>query len=341
MKRLAAATLALVAMTNLAIADGKKLLVLQSEGRADAKTRTAVDAAIVKLARGGGDQITPGEITYTDAAAMVGCKPEVTTCRDEVISSLGVDEIVITTVTPKNGSLEIAVRRAAKGTAKDATVTVATADKVDGLAPLFGVKPVGPNPPDPKTDPNKPDPGTIGPNPPDPTKTDPLNTDPPKTDPLNTDPPKTDPLNTDPPKTDPKTDTTAVVKPLEEPAGSDPKREKRRHRMRVAGMAGGGGMVLLGFILWGAAQGVEGDVSNFEVRSGADLRALQDLERKGQAYAGWGNLFFLGGLGLGGVSTYYYFKARKQKKRATPTTAIAPMLFDRGGGISLTIGGMP
>jgi hypothetical protein len=339
MKRLAAATLALVAMTNLAVADGKKLLVLQSEGRADAKTRTAVDAAIVKLARGGGDQVTPGEISYTDAAAMVGCKPEVTACRDEVISSLGVDEIVITTVTPKNGSFEIAVRRAAKGTAKDATVTVAAADKVEGLGPLFGVKPVGPNPPDVKTDP-KPDPNTIGPNPPDPTKTDPLHTDPPKTDPLNTDPPKIDPEppKTDPPKIDP---TTAVVKPLEQPAGSDPKREKRRHRMRVAGMAGGGGMLLLGFILWGAAQGVEGDVSSFQVRSRTDLLALQDLERKGQAYAGWGNLFFLGGLGLGGVSTYYYFKARKQKRRATPTTAIAPILFDRGGGISLTIGGLP
>src|SRR5687768_15636461 len=174
MKRVVAATLVL-AMTGVAVGDGKKLLVLQSEGRADAKTRASVDAAIVKLAKSGGDQVTAGEINYSDAAALVGCNPTETACRDEVIASLAVDEIVITTVTPKPGGFEVAVRRASKGTAKDASATV-TANKIEltgAVGALFGVKPVGPTPP--VTDPPKTDP-TIGPTPP--------KTDPPKTDPV-------------------------------------------------------------------------------------------------------------------------------------------------------------
>ena len=332
MKRVVAATLVL-AMTGVAAGDGKKLLVLQSEGRADAKTRAAVDAAIVKLAKSGGDTVTIGEISYSDAAALVGCTPSETACRDEVIASLAVDEIVITTVTPKPGGFDVAVRRASKGTAKDATATV-TADKVElaaAIGPLFGVKPVGPTPPvaDPPIGPTKPDP-TIGPTPPvtDPTKVDPV--DPTKPDPAVT-PPVTDPTKPDP--------AVTTAKPLDQPAGDD-RREKRRHRLRMGGMIGGGSMLLLGFILWGAANGTDGDIASFQVRSRNDLERLQDLERKGAAYAGWGNLMVLGGLGLGGVSTYYYFKARK-KNRKTPTTAVSPMLFDRGAGVSLTIGGLP
>ena len=330
MKRIVAATLVL-AMTGVAAGDGKKLLVLQSEGRADAKTRAAVDAAIVKLAKSGGNTVTTGELNYSDAAALVGCTPTETACRDEVIASLAVDEIVITTVTPKPGGFDVAVRRASKGTAKDATATV-TADKVElaaAIGPLFGAKPVGPPPP--VTDPTKTNP--IGPTKPDPTT--PV-TDPPKIDPV--DPTKTDPTVT-PLVTDPaKTESAVTAKPLDQPAGDD-RREKRRHRLRMGGMIGGGSMLLLGFILWGAANGTDGDIANFQVRSRADLERLQDLERKGAAYAGWGNLMVLGGLGLGGVSTYYYFKARK-KNRNTPTTAVSPMLFDRGAGVSLTIGGL-
>jgi len=83
-----------------AAADSRKLMVLPADGRADAKLKQKVDAAVAKLAKASGETVSIGEVSYNDMAAAVGCKPDEASCRDEVIATLAVDEIVITAVNP-------------------------------------------------------------------------------------------------------------------------------------------------------------------------------------------------------------------------------------------------
>ncbi len=322
MKR-AVSLLLVVAMTSAAAADPHKVIILQSEGRADPKTRRRIDAAIVKLAKTGTDQIVPGEITYGDAAALVGCKPQDASCKENVIITLAVDEIVIVTVDPKPGGLEVSVRRIAKGSASREAITLVAADqpdKLDAVAPLFGAKvattapvtgPVGPTLPDPQpaitTGP------TVGPE-------------------L---PPTTAPVTATPPE--PTVTPTTSLTPSPSPVLGDD-RGRNRHRLRIAGMAGGAGMFLLGIVLWSKASGIQSDVDASRPRNANELAQLRDLEARGDSYAGWGNFFGLGGLVLGGVSTYFYVRARRAN-RSSSTAWLAPTVFDHGAGVTLTIGG--
>lgn len=304
--RHAVAMLAL-AVSRPAAAEPHQLLVLQSEGRADAATRAKIDAAIVKLALGAEPQTSAGELTYSDAATAVGCKPEAASCKDEVLGMLAVDEIVITTVTPKSGGLEVVVRRVGKGgVSRDATMVLpagAPPDRLDDIVPLFGGKPVAPvaTPERPTSEPPIPAPTAVKQEPPPPSV-------------VTTTTARADAQLTDPPST-------------------------RRHRLEIAGMVGGGGMVVLGTVLWGAARGVQSDIDKAPTRTKQDLLALKDLEAKGDGYAGLGNLFTIGGLVIGGIGTYFYIKDR----RATATTSarLMPAVFDHGAGVVFSIGGTP
>jgi hypothetical protein len=333
MKRLVSLLL-VVALTQTTYADSHKVLVLQSEGRADARTRARINAGVIKLAKSGTDQASPGEITYSDAAAMVGCKPDEASCKDEVIGTLGVDEIVIVNVTPKPGGFEISVRRVAKGAASREAITFVSSDKpdkLDALAPLFGGKAAAPpvTTPSPVTEPT---PAittapTIGPELP-PT------TPPPSTTTTTTPPPTT--TSTEPAAVTPEpTQPTQPTAPLQRDD-----RTRGRHRMQVIGMASGGGMFVIGLVLWGKASGVQSDVDNARPRNKNELLQLQDLEAKGDSYARWGNVFGLGGLVLGGVSTYFYLRAR-HRHASTSTAWLGPAVFDHGAGVQLTIGTSP
>lgn len=294
MKLRAAIAAVVVAAAQPAWAESRKLLVMQSEGRADAATRARIDAAIVKLARAGEPQTAAGELTFSDAATAVGCKPESAGCKDEVLGMLSVDELVITRVAPKPGGLEITVQRVARGGAsREASMLLPSgtpADKLDGIAPLFTDEPAPPA--------TAPEPVVA------------------------------------PPRTLQQPPSPSVIT-------TDQRADQRttQHRLQLAGMASGGGLLVLGFFLWGAARGVQTDIDSAPTMTADDLARLRELEDKGDNYATLGNLCVVSGIVLAGLGTYFYIKDRP--RRASAVARITPVVFDRGGGLVLTLGTMP
>lgn len=325
-----------LAAASPAAAESHKVLVLQSEGRADAATRAKIDAAIVRLAVAVEPQASAGELTYADAATAVGCKPETAACKDEVLGMLAVDEIVITTVTPKPGGLEVAVRRVTKGGAsRSATMLLAAGtspDKLDGIAPLFGGKPAAPEAP------AGPAARPFGPMLPAAPRA--------ATGPAvaaTAHPAAEPPVIPAPTAVQHEPPPAPVVAPRADEPASAPAMDRsntRRHRLEVAGMAGGAGMVVLGLVLWGAASSVQRDIDQAPTTTKQDLIDLKNLESKGDGYAGLGNLFTISGLVIGGVGTYFYVKDRRAGS-ATASARLRPAVLDHGAGLVFTIGGTP
>ncbi len=320
-RHLAAAALVLV--PRLAAAEPHKVLVLQSEGRADAGLRAKIDAAVTRLATAAQLQASAGELTFTDAATAVGCRPDAASCKDEVIGMLSVDEIVLTTVTPRPGGVEIAVQRIARGgAARNATMLLATGappDKLDGIAPLFGeprdAARGGVN-----------GPAVLGP--------------PPPATPAIAPAPPAEPAPVIPAPTAVRPAPPAV--PETAPAGAVPladQPEPRDHHLELAGMIGGGSLLALGVVLWGAASSTQDDINNAPTRTGQDLTNLKDLESRGDIYATAGNVLVVTGAVLGGVATYFYIRDRRAASAST--ARLAPTVLDHGAGLVLTLGGMP
>jgi len=314
---------ALSFVAGIASADPHHVLVLKSEGPADAATRAKVDASIVKLAKHLDGKVTAGDITLGDAAAAVGCQPETPQCKDEVLATLAVDEVVATTVVPeRNGNLKITVRRISKASTKDATTTIAPTqtDKLDPISPLFGM-PAAPGPAPVTAPTTSPAPS---PTPAISTTTPPTgDTPPPETAPAPTPVPAPAPAALPPP--------TTTMTEVDDHSG--------RRRYELAGMIGGGGCVVLSFVLWGAAASTQKDIDKAPTKTTKDIQNLKDLESKGDAQAGLGNLLFVGGIALGAVSTYFYIKDRNS--HGSSQARVTPTVFDHGAGLTLTIGGAP
>jgi len=291
-----------------------KIQVLQSDGRADARVRAKIDAGILALAKTSGELVIPGDITFTEAAAAVGCKADDAACKDEVLGMLAVDEIVITTVTPKPGGFEVAVRRTGKGGAsREATGFVALdqLDKLESIAPLFSTKlalPVAAPPP-------------VSP----------------ATSIAGSAESPTPPLETPPSVTEP-SPSPIQTQPSDPYATGNDDRPRPRRRLQAAGMMSGGAMLLVGLVLWASAASVQSEIDSAPVATKAQLLELQELEDRGDAYAGAGNLFVVGGLVLGGVSTYFFVKSGR--RRAT-TARLVPVVWSGGGGLAFAIGGTP
>ena len=320
---------ALALLPQLAAAEPRKVLVLQSEGRAEPALRTRIDAAITRLAGAAQLQASTGELTFTDAAVAVGCKPQTVSCRNDVLAMLAVDEIVITTVTPRPGGVEIAVHRIAKGGAeRDATMllpTGAAVDRLDGIAPLFGDRPPAAAPPAAApagAAPTAPAPAAppaqaIAPSQP--------------AEPAPVVPAPTA-VELPPPAVPETASPTGPAPPSDQPGLHD-------RRLEIAGMAGGAGMMTLGLILWGAASGTQDDINQAPTRTQKDLANLKDLESRGDVYAAVGNVLVATGAVVGGLATYLFLKDRRAA--STQAARLSPTVIDHGAGLVLTIGGMP
>ena len=320
--RRAIAMVCVLALVAPVAADPRKVVVMQAEGRADPAVRAKIDAAILKLVRATDPQATAGDISYADAAAAVGCTPEEAACRDEVVEMLAVDELVYATVTPKPGGTEIAVHRVTKGsTTRDAQMLLPAGqapDRLDGIAPLFGGKPTTSAPPV--------KPAITA------TTTTTTPSEPPPREPP---PPPAAP--TTPPTPATESAPIAAVRPSEAPAREDG--YARRRRLELIGMTGGAAFVVVGFVLWGQANIIDGEIASANTRTLADLQHIQDLEVRGDRFANWGNVLFVTGALVGGFSAYYFWKDRKAHRART--ASITPAVFDHGAGLVLTVGGSP
>jgi hypothetical protein len=400
----------LALLPGLAAADPHKVLVLQAEGRAEAGLRSRINTAIVRLATAAQLQASAGELTFTDAATAVGCRPDAPGCKDEVISMLSVDEIVLITVTPKPGGVEIAVQRIARGgAAHEATMLLATgapADKLDHLASLFGAASAPPagakaSPPSDRASPaspaiaasqppagrsgsgadrsvttsasqppagrsgsgadrsvttsasqppagrssagtdhsvttsaSQPPTGRSGPGA---DRAAPASPSPAAIAPAApAEPPPVIPAPAAVAPASPAAPETAPPGPTALPADQP---NPRDHRLQLAGMIGGGGLMVLGVVLWGAANSAQGDINSAPTRTSQDLAHLKDLESRGDLYAGAGNVLVAAGAVVGGIATYLYIRDRSA--HAAPTARLVPTVLDHGAGLVLTLGGLP
>ena len=319
--RALSAALACALVAPPVLADARKIQILRSEGRVDAATRSKIDAAILKLARTTDAQVSPGDITISDAATAVGCKVETSACKDEILNMLGVDEIVYATVTTKPGGTEVVAYRAAKGgVVRDAKAMILVGgapDKVDGIAPLFFA-----------------------------TTTAQLPTNPTASEPPPLAPPPSTPVTPGTPGTPvtletTTTTTTKTIAPSPEPAQPRDEVDEKpgRRKLAIAGAIGGGASVLLAILCWGKASDLQGQIDDAPSNTAADLAAIRQLENDGDGYAGLGNVLFVGGAVVGGLGAYYLIKHRKRSAPST-TATLTPTLFQGGAGIAL-IGGLP
>ena len=352
-------TLGILVTASVASAAPRHVLVLRSEGNADAATRANVDQQVTKLAKTLEGNIEVGEITFADAAAAVGCSGSEAQCRDDVLGMMGVDELVSTSVSAMpSGDVRVMVHRIPKGAAtKDAQTTVPAGGSLDAkiaaeIGPMFGVKvkPATPPPAAPPVVAKTPTPPpvvtsstTMGPASPPPT----TGAGAPVGAFGNAPGPAGSPANP-PPGGEPPTTTAAPVRtaqldqnpgPMTAPANGAMPLDQPRSSRAVTGMAIGGGLVVLSVILWAEAGSVQNDINNAPTRTPADFKNLKDLESKGDAYSGLGNLTFIGGLVVGGISGYFFYKDRKA--HSSSQARITPTLVDHGVGLAFTYGGLP
>jgi hypothetical protein len=298
----------------LAAADGHHVLVLRAEGTADAGTRSKIDVQVLKLAKNVEGNVEAGDISYSDATTAAGCaNPNDASCRDEVLVTMGADELVVTTVNTAPGGVKVDVKRIAKGNApREATTTIAAGQPPDTkmnseIGPMFGLA----APPPPVVEAPKPAPPTPAadkPAPPAPTRT-------------------------------AQVDNGVTAAPngqVPPPSEGEP----GNRRLELTGMGVGASMVLLGAVFWAGASSTQSDINAAPIpKSPKDFQNLMDLESRGDTYATLGNVMFIGGVAIAAVSTFFFIRDRRARR--AQTARLAPAVFDHGAGLTLSFGGGP
>jgi len=316
MKR--AIALAVLCAARVAAADAHHVLVMRSEGNADAAARAKIDTQILKLAKNLEGNVEAGDISFTDAAAATGCAPNEPACKDEVLGTLGVDEVVVTTVNTVPGGVEVHVKRLAKGNAPRETVSLVPAStpadqKLNAdVGPMFGLvaapkKEAAPPPPVKEA----PAPAKEEPPPPAPVKT-----------------AQADTVTAAP---------DGQVGQVGQGPQPPPEGETGNRRMEITGLAVGGVLVGVGLIFWSSASSQQDAIDASMPKSPKDFQNLQDLESTGDTYATLGNIAFIGGVAVAAVSGYFLWRDRHHDR--AQTARLAPAVFDHGAGLTISFGG--
>jgi len=302
------------------------ILVLRADGaKVDAAARGRIDAAVLALAKRLDGEVTQGDITYADASTAVGCGGDATACGDLLLDGLGADEVITVSVSPvPGGEVTVTVTHIGRGSVHEASGTVPASDPdrplADAVGSLFGAPRLATAA------------ATTG------TGTSPTTVTATTTVPTTETPSTGEPSGT---QLDPAT-ATAPTEPVvtAAPAGVVTAPEGRHtSRLVIGAVAGGGGLAVIGLLLWSKASSLQGDIKDAPTRTRADLLHLQDLESSADAYAFWGNVTFVGGVALAGVGGYLWWRGRHRSDQRQ--ARIAPLLLDHGAGLSLTFGGSP
>lgn len=285
---IAAAIVAVVVALTAPAAASHKILVLPVEGAVDAATRNRLTADIARLARSLDGQVASGSATFADTALAVGCDPRAAGCSDEVMATLGVDELVWGAASRDRGQVRLVVRRASRGAAvREVAMTLAPGDAGDriaaGIAPLFAPPAVAPEPaPQPRS-----------PVPPPAVAATPV--------------PPGSPVESGPPLG----------------AAPGPRDHHRDRKLGIALAAAGGGSLLLGVALWVSYASVQDSIDHHATRTVGDFQDLRALEDRASTYAIAGDVFVLAGLVAGGVGGYLLYR---DHRRHAVTVAPVPVL---------------
>jgi hypothetical protein len=319
----------MLAGSQLAAADSRHVLVLHADGNAEAGARTRVDTQVLKLAKNIDGSVEAGDITYADAAVAAGCNITDATCKDEVLATLGVDEIIVTTVgAGASGELKVTVKRVTKGAApREAATTIPSGQAPDAkmnadIGPLFGVTSIPPQPA--VTEAKPPEPKPAEPKPAEPAPTEPK-------------PVEAKPAEPAPPVRTAQVDTVTAAPQNridEVPEGAD------HRRLELTGLAIGGASMALGIVFWAEAANTQSDIDSFGTpRSPKDFQNLTDLENRGDILATIGNVAFIGGVAIAGFSGFMYWRDRRH--HGAQHARLVPTMVDHGAGIALSFGGSP
>ena len=297
---IAAAIVAVVVALTAPAAASHKILVLPVEGAIDAATRNRLTADIARLARSLDGQVASGSATFADTALAVGCDPRAASCSDEVMATLGVDELVWGAASRDRGQIRLVVRRAGRGAAvREVSTTFASSDPDDriaaGIAPLFAPPGAAPEP--------APTPAPRSPAPPAPAVA---------------------------AAQAPPGPATGPAPPLA--AASGPGDDHRDRRLGIALAAAGGGSLALGLALWVSYSSMQDSIDHHATRTGADFRDLTALEDRASTYAIAGDVFVIAGLVAGGLGGYLLYR---DHQRHAVTIAPAPV----PGGMMLAVTG--
>lgn len=292
----------LLALTAPAAAAGHKVLVLPVDGSADAAMRSRLTAEVVRLARSLDGQVSTGNATFADTALAVGCDPQAAGCSDEVIATLGVDELIWGTASRDAGATRLVVHRAARGApAHEITTTLAPGDAGDrvasGIGPLFGPPGAAAEPAVPRA-PGAPSPPAA-------------------------------PLPANPGQ--------APVGDAALPAASPGPADERRDRTAgIALISGGGVGLVLGVALWASYSSLQSSIDAHPVRTTADIQDLKSIEDRASTRAIAGDVFVVAGLIAGGIGAYYLYRDHTRH-----AVAVAPLPLAHGGGLTITVSGGP
>ena len=304
------AVVTIVALAASAAAARHRILVLPVEGTADAATRGKLTGQLARLARALDGQVTTGSATFADTALAVGCDPRTPGCSDEVMATLGVDELVWGSAMRDGGRIRLVVRRATKGGAPREIATVFATGEADeritaGIAPVFGAA-TGVD----RRPPAEPGPTPVSPSP-------------------------TAPSPAAAAEASPTAASAAAATagpgPGDVPASPDEPGHARDRTLGFA-LAGGGALSLaLGLALWASYSSLQQQIDNHAVRTPADFQDLHALEDSASNRAIGGDIFVVAGLVAGGIGAYYLVRDHRRHG-----VIVAPAAVPGGAAMTIT-----